>query len=383
MQNKHKADAVFEGGGVKGIALLGALSEMEKYWTWENVAGTSAGAIVASFTAVGMSATEIRGILDKINLTELTDEAWEDKLDRLVTMLNPASRFPILKRLPLIGRFFATASSILDHPISIIKDFGIFEGNRFVDLVNENLPKHIRTFGVADILYEKEAPKTGPGSRYRYKLRVIASDITANRMIILPQDIHYYGYDPDDLEIATALRMSMSIPVFFEPYRLKNRNTGQEHLIVDGGILSNYPVWLFDAPVGTDPQWPTFGFDLYRPADEADGEAPWPQHLNDINNIFDFAKAIWNTMFSAVDRRYIAKRHWARTIPIDNLGFTATDFNLSNEDKGNLWDSGVEAAEQFMKNWGDPKRGFEAWKNQYRGEVEDAQRRAQQLAPQP
>ena len=57
---------------------------MEKVWQWENVAGTSAGAIVAALTAVGMSAQDIKGVLDKINLQELMDEAWEDRLDRLL-----------------------------------------------------------------------------------------------------------------------------------------------------------------------------------------------------------------------------------------------------------------------------------------------------------
>ena len=53
--------------------------------------------------------------------------------------------------------------------------------------------------------------------------------------------------------------MSMSIPVFFEPVRFPNPGTREEHLIVDGGMLSNFPVWLFDAEV---PQWPTFGLKL-------------------------------------------------------------------------------------------------------------------------
>ena len=52
-----RADAVFEGGGVKGIGLVGAVSEIEKAgYTFENLAGTSAGAIVASLLAVGYKA---------------------------------------------------------------------------------------------------------------------------------------------------------------------------------------------------------------------------------------------------------------------------------------------------------------------------------------
>ncbi len=63
-----KADAVFEGGGVKGIGLVGAVSEIEKAgYEFENMAGTSAGAIVAAMMAVGYSAGEIKKELEKLN----------------------------------------------------------------------------------------------------------------------------------------------------------------------------------------------------------------------------------------------------------------------------------------------------------------------------
>ena len=51
------ADAVFEGGGVKGIAFVGALEAAAEVGItrWVNVAGTSAGAIVAALIAVGQA----------------------------------------------------------------------------------------------------------------------------------------------------------------------------------------------------------------------------------------------------------------------------------------------------------------------------------------
>ena len=55
------ADAVFEGGGVKGIALVGAVAVAEeKGYRWANLAGTSAGAIVASLLAAGYTGAEFR-----------------------------------------------------------------------------------------------------------------------------------------------------------------------------------------------------------------------------------------------------------------------------------------------------------------------------------
>jgi NTE family protein len=59
-----RADAVFEGGGVKGIGLVGAVTVMEERgYRWMNLAGTSAGAIVASLLAAGYTGPELAGIL--------------------------------------------------------------------------------------------------------------------------------------------------------------------------------------------------------------------------------------------------------------------------------------------------------------------------------
>jgi NTE family protein len=63
-----EADGVFRGGGVKGIGLAGALSGFAEHPTkpvrrWVNVAGASAGAIIASYLAVGHTAEEMVDLL--------------------------------------------------------------------------------------------------------------------------------------------------------------------------------------------------------------------------------------------------------------------------------------------------------------------------------
>ena len=98
---------------------------------------------------------------------------------------------------------------------------------------------------------------------------MIATDLSDRRMLVLPHDLDELIDEPDDFSIARAVRISMSIPGFFEPARLKDKR-GKEHVIVDGGVLSNYPVWLLDD--GTpDPPWPTFGFKLVSRADDVPG----------------------------------------------------------------------------------------------------------------
>src|SRR5438105_5624621 len=72
------ADGVFEGGGVKGIALVGGLTAAEEAGVkrWTNVAGTSAGAIVASLVAVGYSASALHDVMAKLKYAPFADYGW-------------------------------------------------------------------------------------------------------------------------------------------------------------------------------------------------------------------------------------------------------------------------------------------------------------------
>ena len=180
--NDRKADLVFEGGGVKGIGLAGAYATIaERGFTPHGVAGTSAGAITAALVAAGYTADELADLVATMPYAEFKDRAWED-------------------RLPLVG-----------HGLSVLLDRGIYEGEAFHAWIAEKLAaKGITRFGQ---LVDPDAED--PAQRYR--LRVIASDVTHRRMLVLPNDAHLLGLDPDELEIAYAVRMSMSIPFFFEP----------------------------------------------------------------------------------------------------------------------------------------------------------------------
>src|SRR5690606_15837517 len=75
--------------------------------------------------------------------------------------------------------------------------------------------------------------------------RVIASDLTNGKMLVLPDELPKYGINPQTFSIAKAIRMSCSLPFFFEPVKITDhRGT---NIMVDGGVLSNFPMWLFDA----------------------------------------------------------------------------------------------------------------------------------------
>jgi NTE family protein len=312
-------DLVCEGGGVCGIALAGALSVLdERGFELQNLAGTSAGAIVAVLRAAGYKGDELRSVIASENFSRLMDPTGWDGV-------------------PLLGK-----------PLSALFRLGIYRGNVFQKQMAELLArKGVRTF--RDLVN----PKYAGQPRYRYTVRVIASDISAHRLLILPQDAELFGVNPDDLEVALAVRMSMSIPIFFVPIRFKDRKSGRHHLIVDGGLLSSFPVWIFDSE--GKPDWPTFGLRLVA----GDPKAPLGQDVivearRGIGQAIDFVKGLLQTMTDAHDRLYLERDSFARTIAIPMMGVDPHNFRLSRQQIDDLYQSGRTSAEDFLSHWSFP-----------------------------
>ncbi|MGH2762589.1 MAG: patatin-like phospholipase family protein [Thermoleophilaceae bacterium] len=330
------ADLVFEGGGVKGIGLAGAFAALgQRGFEPKSVAGTSAGAITAALVAAGYSSAELDEILRKLPFADFKDKGWEDKA-------GPPGQL-----------------------VSLLRDKGIYEGDKFQSWISALLEaKDVTRFG--QLAYEDPEAR---GKRYR--LKVIASDVTHRRMLVLPDDAGHLGIPPDELEIAYAVRMSMSIPIFFEPVVHANDETGAEHLIVDGGMLSNFPVWLFDAK-GREPRWPTFGLMLVEPEPKKpighrlEGE----EHGVKRGSLIDYLKSLAATMMVAHDRLYLENATYARTIPIPTLGVGTTEFDITPERVSALYDSGHSAASAFLDQW-----DFDAYIEEFRRGKPEASRR--------
>src|SRR2546426_3096125 len=78
--DEKRVDLVCEGGGVKGIALVGAVAVLEERgFQFQNLAGTSAGAIVATLLAAGYTAAEISDIIAGQNFDRFMDTTWLDR----------------------------------------------------------------------------------------------------------------------------------------------------------------------------------------------------------------------------------------------------------------------------------------------------------------
>ncbi|MBJ9988377.1 MULTISPECIES: patatin-like phospholipase family protein [Paenibacillus] len=301
-------NAVFEGGGVKGISLAGAVKAAEQAGVvFNRVAGTSSGSIVAALLAAGFSADEMSEIVKT----------------------TPFESF--LHRAPIFS------TKVIGPAARLLLKKGLYSGEALEVWIHHILAaKGVKTF--ADI------PQG--------KLMIIASDITNGRILVLPEDLGKLGANPSRFAVSKAIRMSTSIPYFFDPVML--RMTGEAArgksfvdqfvYIVDGGLLSNFPLWLFDDAAegaGQKPV-PTIGFQMV-------GRTTNKPHL--IRGPISMLQAMFETMLSAHDERYIEQENRFRTIKIPTLGVGTTQFHITPEESQQLYESGMQAGKKFFAGW--------------------------------
>ncbi len=320
----HRADGVFEGGGVKGIAFVGALQAAADagITEWVNVAGTSAGAIVAALLAADYDATGLDELMAPLAYRKFADYGRGGPIfGRGWNMLR--------RRGMAHGRVFEKwlgdaleASPLADRNAT------------FAAIERHDLPADLPT-------EQREAAL--------FRLRVIASDVSAGRMLVLPQDIEGFSkpdgeeLHPETLRIVDAVRMSMSFPFFYEPVSLFHAGDEKEHLIVDGGLLSNYPIWLFDNP--GEVRRHTWGFRL-QPGDP--GELPKPRTIRGPLWEWGLTKAIMHATMSAWDER-AEHSSKARTIIIPTRNVGTLDFSLQKGEVYDLRKWGSQAAAEFFR----------------------------------
>ena len=317
-----EADAVFEGGGVKGIAFAGAIQAAEEAGVeeWKNVAGTSAGAITAALLAVGYRAAEIRKALEDTEYARFADYGFGGKyVGGTLNYLRSRGLVP--------GDYFREwLSDRFEEKL----------GNRnptFADVARDDLPADLTEAEVA---------------KYTYKLKVIASDVTSGRMLVLPDHVAQYAdadgkpYVKDEFPLVDAVRMSMSYPFLFNPVTL--HRDGKPYYVVDGGLLSNFPIWLFDAG-DRPPKRPTWGFRLHS------GAGPERLPYREIRRPF-WARSLLKAMFFAAmeawDREQLGRTTSARTVSIPTHEVKTTNFDLTRAEADNLYRWGYDETTAFF-----------------------------------
>ena len=240
-------NGVFEGGGVRGIALAGAAAAtLDRGYTFHRAVGTSAGALVAALLMAGYGSDELEEEVAGLN--------WR-------RLLHPTP----MASLPLLGKHLALMTSK-----------GINTTNRIEHVWSRLLSrKGVRTFGDLE----------------HGALQVIATDLTHGAGVAFPHCLPGYGIDPGTFPVARAVVMSASVPFLFAPVPLRDTLTGERVLFSDGAMAANYPIGVIakDRPV--------FGFRL-----SPDGD----QHVHQsIRGPYGLAKAV---IVSGIRSRYSLPR---------------------------------------------------------------------------
>ncbi len=313
------ADLVLEGGGVLGIGHVGAVEVLEGAgYTFDRVAGSSVGALVGALVAGGVPAARITALMRETDFRRFTDRS-------------------LLDRVPLVG-----------PALSLFLDDGYYEGDTLRDYVAQVLRAECGVETFADLRLP-DSDHLPP--EHRYRLVVTVTDTTRGQLVRLPWDYErLYGLDPDTQSVAEAVRASTSIPFFFEPAHLVAAD-GTTSTVVDGGVLSNYPIDLLDRTDGVEPRWPTFGVKLL-PDLPARGSDLVPAlafvRFGPVRLLTDLVA----TVLTGRDQAKLALP-WvaARTIRVDTAGVDPVGFGISAADKELLLQAGRDAARRFLAGW--------------------------------
>ncbi len=332
---RKQADLVLEGAGVKGIGLVGAVATFaEAGYHFPRVAGTSSGAVVGAFLVALQRAGESLSRLEDIART----------LD-----------YRRLRDRGAVGRVAGPRARLVDG-FSLAFDGGVFEGDYLRSWVAGSLKDlGVTTFG--DLRLADPGGTLEPEQAYAFV--VTASDVSRKRLIRLPWDYDRYGIDPDEAEVADAVRASASIPFFFEPVTLRARDEHRKQVVstlVDGSVLTNYPIAMFDRTDGRPPRWPTFGVRLSM---RASGRVQTHQ----VRGTVSLALSLVETMLEACDAQHIDDPSVrARSVFVDTSGVSPVDFGITDDQQEQLLTAGREAAVGFLQEW-----DFDAYLAQRRG----------------
>jgi NTE family protein len=301
----------------------------ERGYRFRKVAGTSAGSLVGCLVAAGISGTRLRDMMQAVDYRRFRDPP------------------PLVRRLGRVGAFAA-----------IVAYKGWCKGDALRSWVAECLQEAgVRTF--ADLPLDDDGAAPSVRDR-RYRFVAMASDLSKGRLVRLPWDYRdRFGVNPDEASVADAVRASTAIPYYFRPARCTDRVSGRDAWLVDGGMLSNFPIGVFDRD-DVEPRWPTFGIKL-------SGD-PATSAVNRIDGVVSLSRAMLSTMTGFYDRlQTVRPEVIARTIVVDTDGVSATDFDLSPGTAAMLFENGREAAALFLDGDGQrPPWDFDDYKRRFR-----------------
>jgi NTE family protein len=340
MSNKYPfRNLVFKGGGIKAYAYIGAMQAFEEHNILDQidrVAGNSAGSIMAtlvSFHKDAESTCEIFTSLDYSSVASLLVEE-DAQSEAAITEVIKRSEKRIRGGMNAISRLY--------------QKFGLFSSDFLLDWLEEVVAQEFRGNGKATFADFRES-----GLR---DVHIVATNISNHRVTEFSADL------TPDIPVAEAAIASSSIPFFFEPRKIKSDLFGEDDYFVDGGVLTNYPIHIFDDPkyekgnrfYDQGVNWETLGCRLFTPED-CKGD------IEPVNNLASYVKNLVETLAITEDISYQNTLiDQLRTIDISNCCVDTTDFNIKpgSEKFAELVAAGRSATEVFLDGYNSPNERF-------------------------
>ena len=306
---------VFEGGGIRGIAYAGALTVIEKEGILsgiERTGGTSVGAIAAMMVAVGYTASEIKTVMEELKLQEFNDGQFV-----------------------FFGGFYR-----------FFHNYGWYRGARFERWLGKLIEAKT---GNAELTFQELHLHHIANRNYR-DLFVTGTNLTTQR-----SEVFSWASTPD-MPLKTAVRISMSIPLYFSAvlldsnYKvLRKPAPGQYFMVmIDGGVSANYPIFMFDGSGVRNKH--TLGLKLERPEQLERFKTSTDISAYQIRGMSSYVGALYNYIIEQLNRKDSLVNETGRTIYISTQGIKPKVKKMKKSEKELLYNSGRDAATLFFSN---------------------------------
>lgn len=325
---------VFEGGGALGIAYLGVLHYLYQNNIFQNVkrvAGTSAGAITACITSFNLPFGEIKKLVDTLDFKKVPEKDTNPDLNKI-----PA---PILDEFEKIFPDFECV-------YRLIKNYGWYSSEYFYNWIQKQIEsqfdhtKKLPPYTFADF----KNSYIHNGNRPFIDLYIIGTDLSYRS-----SKIFSYETTPD-MEVAEAVRISMSIPLFFEAIKTNEDTTAKycsTNVFCDGGLMWNYPINIFDSMLFNENNMPGINYQTLG------ARFLYKIKYYEINSLINFVK---NLHLSQLNIQQDIFNHSPqdiqRSIQIFTGDISPVDFDISTGDETYhfLYNQGYKAAKIYFDN---------------------------------
>ncbi len=305
---------VLEGGGIRGVAYVGALQALHDHHTidqLEKVGGTSAGAIAALAVALGYSPAEIEKIIYGTKLQKFND-----------------------------GKFF-----FIGGLARLNRNYGWYRGKAFERWL-ENLI-HLKTKN-KDITFH-QLHELGFTDLY-----VTGTSLNHQKLIVFSRETY------PDMKIKDAVRISMSIPLYFQAVMIDSAGNVKSRkewspdydLMVDGGFTGNFPIAIFDSTNTSGIRIPnnnTLGLRIDTPEQIQHDKNGEGLAAIDITRFRNYVGAFYNYVIENLNRQTLTPADWQRTISISSGTIGPKIKKLSPTEKQELMRNGATAVNDFLK----------------------------------